>query len=149
MKQEFITVSGKVIIEKNILLIRAFYFRVNWSIILKLIVPLLIWMMFIVLLFDEPKDSKWNFRIFMWGLMSVLQLPNIYEMLIQRSYSNSIPLNKIKSFEVKQDIVGYITLVIIKLKNGRYRTIKFRTLEKQYESFTELVSQHIIQPQFA
>jgi hypothetical protein len=149
MKQEFITVSGKVIIEKNILLIRAFYFRVNWSIILKLIVPLLIWMMFIVLLFDEPKDSKWNFRIFMWGLMSVLQLPNIYEMLIQRSYSNSIPLNKIKSFEVKQDIVGYITLVIIKLKNGRNRTIKFRTLEKQYESFTELVSQHIIQPQFA
>ena len=149
MKQEFITVSGKVIIEKNILLIRAFYFRVNWSIILKLIVPLLIWMMFIVLLFDEPKDSKWNFRIFMWGLMSVLQLPNIYEMLIQRSYSNSIPLNRIKSFEVKQDIVGYITLVIIKLKNGRYRTIKFRTLEKQYESFTELVSQHIIQPQFA
>ena len=149
MKHEFVTLRGKVIIEKNRLFIRTYYFKVDWSIILKLIVPLLIWVMFIVLLFDDRNDPKWTFRIFIWGLMSVLQIPNIYEMSVQRSYSNSIPLNKIKSFEVQSDTVGYVTLVIFKLKNGRYRTVKFRTLEKQYEPFTELVSQYITQPQLA
>jgi hypothetical protein len=69
--------------------------------------------------------------------------------LIKRSFANRIPLNRIKSFEIKPDEIGLETFVILHLKSGRYKKIIFRTLKKQYEPFTELVSQHITQPQFA
>jgi hypothetical protein len=76
-------------------------------------------------------------------------LPAFYEVLFKYSYSNRIPLEGIKSFEEKKDAVGYKTFVILKLRSGRIRTIKFRTFEKQHEQFISILSSSISQPQFA
>ena len=85
-------------------------------------------------------------------LISILALFNsypFYDVLFKRSLAKRIPLNRIRSFEIKPDEIGLETFVVLHLKSGRYKKIVFRTLEKQYEPFTELVSQFITQPQLA
>ena len=73
----------------------------------------------------------------------------LYFVLFRKSYSDFIPLNRIISFELKPDEFGLETEVRVHLRNGRYRSIIFRTLEKQYEPFTNMLSQYIAQPQLS
>jgi len=149
MVQEFITSNGKVIRERDVLFVKTLKHGF-WSPVLHISLPFFILIIFILQFFRETDlEFAYYFRIIFWGFLLSSQVPILYDILIKRSFSNRIPLSRILSFEVKPDEVGLETFVILKLKSGRNRKINFRTLEKQYEPFTELVSQHIIQPQFA
>jgi hypothetical protein len=149
MKREFMTLKGKVVIERDFLFIRTLIFRPGFTLLMKLFIPLAIVAMFFVIVVEEKNVPRGFFHIFLWGVFAMIQLPGLYTMLFKRSYSNRIPLDRIVSFEVKPDTTGLETTVILKLKNGRCRPIKFRTLEKQYEGFIELITQHVTQSQFA
>jgi len=81
--------------------------------------------------------------------MALCNGEKFYDILLKRSLAKRIPLDRIRSYEIKPDEIGLETSIILQLKSGRYKKVVLRTLEKQYESFTELVSQHIIQPQLA
>ena len=97
----------------------------------------------------REKDNADYFGGVIFLIMALFHAEPLYDILFKRSLSNRIPLNRIKSFEIKPDEIGLETFVILHLKSGRYKKKFFRTLEKQYEPFTELLSQHIIQPQLA
>jgi hypothetical protein len=84
-----------------------------------------------------------------WSFVVLLRTPRLYEVFIKRSYANRIPLNRIKDVTSAADNQGLHTFVKLHLANGRYRNIRFRTMEKQHEPFIETISHHLEQPQFA
>jgi hypothetical protein len=149
MVQEFITSNGKVIRERDVLFVRNLNFSFRDTIFAELF-SFLVWITFSLFnLFETEKDNADYFGAIFFLIMALFHAGPLYDILFKRSLSNRISLNRITSFQIKPDEVGLETFVILHLKSGRYKKINFRTLEKQYEPFTELVSQHIIQPQFA
>lgn len=149
MKQEFITVRGKAIIEQNILFIRMLDFKIANTIFFELGFPLLILTIFILMIASNT-DGKENYLIVIfWGLFALSQLPRLFDLLFKRSYSNRIPLDRIKSYELKKDPSGLETNVILKLSSGRYRCLRFRNLENQFERFVAILSEYIPRTQLA
>lgn len=148
MKQEFVTVRGKAIIENKSLFVRNLKSSFWNTLAGKLLYPTVV-LAFIVLRLisaDRPYDY---FVAGMFVIVFSNHLTELYDILFRRSFAGRIPLHRIKSFETKPDEFGLDTEIILHLKNGRYRSIPFRTLENQYQPFTELLSQSIAQPQFA
>ncbi len=149
MVQEFITSKGKVINERNILFFRNLTLYFRDTILSEVFVFLALVTLFLFKIFETEKNNADYFEAVIIAIMALFNGERFYDILFKRSLSKRIPLNRIKSFEIKPDQIGLETFVILHLKSGRYKKIVFRTLEKQYEPFTELVSQHITQPQFA
>jgi hypothetical protein len=150
MAQEFITSNGKVTKERDVLFIRNLKLSFSNTLVYQAGYPFIVLIAFI-LQFIRTTDIEfaYYFRIIFWAILLSSQIPALYDILIKRSFAKRISLNRIKSFEIKPDEIGLETFVILHLKLGRYKKIAFRTLEKQYEPFTALFSQHITQPQFA
>jgi hypothetical protein len=146
MKQEFISSEGKIINERNILFIKRLNARFHHTIVYELRYPLIfcIWAMIKWFSTEEPFD------IFVACIITGLALSHsypLYDILFKRCLSNRIPLNRINSFELKDGDTVLDRHVILHLDSGRYKKIAFRSLEKQYEPFIELISQQISQPQ--
>lgn len=147
MKQEFITSNGKVVRERDILFVKTLKLHFSESLLgqwLWALVPVLA-IASSTLLQEGPARLTGLFYLFLF--FDNLKL--LYRLVFVKSFAGRIPLQNIISFETKNDHTGLETEVILKLKSGRYRTVKFRTLENQYQSFTELISQQISQPQLA
>jgi hypothetical protein len=149
MKQEFITSRGKAIIENNSLFLR------NYKIDFRETIPGKIWLPVLLIatgiLNYVYADNPLDYFIGSFWILSFLifQSKNLYDVVVRKSFLSRIPLNSIASFEIRPDEFGLETEVRLHLKNGRYRSIMFRTLEKQYESFVAQVAQSITQPQLA
>lgn len=141
MKNEFITVNGKVVVDRDAVLI----IPVNRKLITasRSFIPFLLIVVFINSIFNTQDNRKDYVNAIFWGLVVVTQLPALYDMLIRRNYANRIPIEKIDSFEIKADNTGLETFVLLKLKSGRYREICFRTMEAQLEPFTEVILERI------
>jgi hypothetical protein len=135
-------------IENNSLFIRNVdvpFSRTAFAHILK---ELIVVAVFIMQFFRDDEAIRYV-GIMLWGLVLLFHTPEIYDLIIKRSYSNRIPLSQITGYDTKDQLNGLDVHVILRLKNGRYRTIVFRKLEQQYESFTELLSQYIMAPKYA
>jgi len=152
MKHEFITSRGRLTIERDIIYIQNQKISFNDTMLGIMLYPLAI----LALFFLKINFVEGSFDLligFIWGFVFLgLFFGKIYisfDLIFKRSLADRISLSRIKSFETKPDATGMETDVIFHLKNGRYRKIPFRTLEKQFEPFLDLVSQHITQPQFA
>jgi len=144
MKQEFITSIGKVIRERDVLFIKNLNFKFHHGLVYELLPPIA-WILYALSWFISIEN---NFELFMGFVVSFIAFFHFYpfyDLIFKRSLSKRIPLQRIESFEVKQGESLLETDVILHLKNGRYRKIVFRTLEKQYEPFTELLSQYTAQ----
>ena len=148
MKYEFTSLKGKVLIENDVILIKTLDLD-TYSFIFRFLIPLAIPVFYIAWLLNFQGNPKNYVTVIFIGLLSIMQLPAIYNILIRKSYSNRIPLDRIVSYEVKPDIIGLETIVYLKLKSGRCRQISFRNLEKQYEPFLEIISAHITQAKLA
>jgi hypothetical protein len=148
MKQEFITSRGKVIIERNVLYIRTLKFSLTDSIAARLFYSLIPLGLFFIQLF-EPESAKRNMSLFIWGGLALLHIYPLFDLLFKRSIASRIPLERIRSFEVKADPSGLESNVILHLSNGRYRQICFRTLENQFEPFLEAIGQSVTTTQLA
>jgi len=147
MKQEFVMLYGKAIIEKDILHIRSLDVPFSKTILAQLLIPLLFVAVFIMQFFRE-EGPKRNIGIVLWGILMLTRLPEILDRLIRRSYASRIPLDRIKAIKVEEEEpYGLNVNVTIHLRNGRYRKLVFRKLEQQYEPFIETITHHITQPQ--
>ncbi|HZI00929.1 MAG TPA: hypothetical protein VEX63_07255 [Flavisolibacter sp.] len=148
MKPGFVTVYGKVMIENNSLFIRNVDVPFSRTAFAKILKELGVIAIFIMQFF-RGEELRYYAGILLWGLILLYHIPEIYDLIIKRSYSNRIPLSQITGYDTKDQLNGLDVHVILRLKNGRYRTIVFRKLEQQYESFTELLSQYIMAPKYA
>lgn len=146
MKQEIVTVKGRVIIENKSLFVRNLKNDFWDTVVGRLILPVVA-LIVIVTRFIYAESSFDYFMAAFWLVILIHYIFPLYDFLIKRSFAHRVPLNRIRSYEVKPDEHGLETNIILHLKNGRYRCIPFRTLEKQYEPFIESISQYIAQPQ--
>lgn len=148
MKQEFITSIGKVVKERNVLFIKNLNFKFHHGLVYEFFTPVG-WIILAVLWFITFENNFELFMAFVISALAFFHLYPLYDLIFQRSLSKRIPLKRIQSFEMKEGESELETFVILHLKNGRYRKIAFRTLEKQYEPFTELISQYSAETQLA
>jgi hypothetical protein len=149
MQQEFITSRGKAIIENNVLFVRNFKPDFFDTVFGRIIFPLIL-ALAIILQFVYIRGALDYYIAGFWTIFFLVTYANrLYDLIVKRSFANRISLSRFKSIEIKPDQWGLETEIRIHLRNGRYRPINFRILEKQYELFTELISRYTAQPQFA
>ncbi|HZH96879.1 MAG TPA: hypothetical protein VEY06_13390 [Flavisolibacter sp.] len=149
MAEEFVSVDGKVILEREVLFFRTIKFSsLTETVFFKIFAGVSALALFVTAFFYDN-----DFDLFRHLILSILLLiwfiPPLYDILFKRSLSARIPLSRIASYELKDDGKGLETTLKLHLRSGRYKAILFRTLEKQYEPLVNLISQHSTQPQFA
>ena len=147
MDQEFVTSAGKVIVSSKRLLVQDMKVNFAKTAIGEVTVPALLIACIVYSYVDPTKPFSWIAAVLFSGVFLFYYSKQLYRAVIRKSYSSYIPVSRITSLEVKPDESGLETEVRLHLKNGRYRSIAFRTLEKQYQPFTESVSMYIGQPQ--
>lgn len=149
MAQEFISVRGKVVIERDILFIRTFTLpSFPETVLFEILVGIIALVLFISSFFIQDDGTRFLRIIISIVILTPRILP-LYDILFKRSLATRIPLRRIKSYELKENANGLESTLILYLRSGRYKPILFRSLEKQYEPLASLISQHIAQPQFA
>lgn len=148
MKQEFVALYGKIILEKERLYFRFMYLPFHKTAFARIALELLYVLAFSLSFFMD-EGPKRNMRLVMWGFLLLTRLPNLYDVFFKKSFSNRIHLNRIKSVSISDDHHGLQTYVTLRLVNGRYKKIAFRKLENQHEAFVETVSNYITQFQLA
>lgn len=148
MKQEYLTSRGKLIVERDVLYIRNLKSSIGDTILGLTFYPLIA-LILSVLRFVSAEDNMDYFVGLIWGIIFLANGYSIYDVLFRRSFSKRIPVQRIKSFELKPDQFGLETELIMHLKNGRYRSVFFRTMENQYKPLAEYLSAHQLEPQFA
>jgi hypothetical protein len=148
MKQGFVTVYGKLIIENNTLFIRNVVVPFSRSIYARVLKEIFIVAAFIMQFYRED-EIRSLIGLILWGFILLYHIPEIWDLVAKRDYANRIPLQHIVHYSTKDHLSGLEVDVILQLKNGRYRKIAFRKLEHQHESFIELLSQYLSAPKFA
>lgn len=136
MKQEFHTVRGKLIYDGTRLKIVNFVSKNNSE---------YYWYAFHLMLIFSFLERGKALPLAYAGLavFGILLLILLYEIAFLKHLKNTIPLEKIRSFKVLNDHHGLETIVTLKLQSGRTKEIPFRTKEKEYEAFVDLISQQL------
>ena len=148
MKQEFVTLYGKAIVERDVLFIRNFDVPFTRTGLFRIIYELAFLGVFVLAFFKDDGPRKYV-SLLVWGFLLLTRFPQWYDILFRRSFANRIPLKNIRSATTENDHHGLNSFVHLQLSNGRTRKIAFRTMEKQYEAFITAISHQIIQPQLA
>ena len=148
MKQEFITSRGKVILERDILYIRNLDGAFHHTLLYEIGPPIL-WLTVAVTKVATAETPFDFFFSAVFCILAIFHAGPLYDVVFRRSLSRRIHLNRITTYEVKDDAIGLETIVTLRLRNGRYKKIAFRTLERQYEAFTALLSPTHFQTQTA
>ena len=135
----FISVDSKITIEGN---------KISKKRILRHNFPKVIVSAFIIIwginLFTERLNdslatgNRW-LSVYIIGFVMLLFLSQALYTVFFKFWSNQFDVSMIKKIIVDQGEEGIETNVIIYMKNGRSKEIKFRTLEKQYENFLETI----------
>jgi len=142
MKQEFITVRGKLFINDDKLVIRNYKLKTRSDAYRLSILALLC-------LNSIAMGSRLApLSYILLGLIGFIFFISVVWYLIIYTWKNQFPLQDIISYRVINDDVGLETTVCLKLRSGKQKEIQFRTHEGQLEPFLELIAQHCIQTQF-
>ena len=148
MKQEFVTLYGKATVERDVLFIRNLDLPFTKTSLFQFFYEATFAGIFILAFFKTDGPHKY-ISILGWGFLLLSRLPQWYDLLFRRSYSNRIPLSRIRSVSIENDQYGLNSFVQLHLDKGRYRKIPFRTMEKEYINFIEAITERITQPQLA
>lgn len=146
-KQEFFTAYGFAVFERDVVYFRSPYLPFFKTAFAQIGYALLLPAVFILQFFRQNK--LWLIGAFAFGLLMLTNIDKIYHALFKKSYFSRIPLKNIVDFSTEEDQHGLQTTLKLKLQNGRYKEVLFRTHEGQLEPFTQLLSQYIHHPQFA
>jgi len=147
MNTEFITVYGKVILERNILHIRTMKLQFTNTVFARWAWALLPAIAIIINIF-EPDPFRRFIRVLMFSIVFASNLKHLYELVLKRSFAARIPLCRIRRYEVVEDENGLEVHVKVFLASGRFRKISFRKHEAGLGAFTQLMDSVISQPQF-
>lgn len=148
MKQEFITSLGKVEKIRDVLFIKNLDFHFHHTLLYELFLPLG-WIFLTVIRTLTAENNLDYIQALITSILSILHGFPLYDVVFKRSFSNRIPLNRINSTEIKKGPSGLETLVILHLQSGRYKKIRFRTMEMQHEAFLESISTYLAVPEAA
>lgn len=134
MKQEFVTLYGQAIIERDTLFLRSLYLPFEKTPLAQIGIELIWLTVFVSRLFSLDTSMRMIIAI-VWGLLIASRIPTMYDKFFKRSYATRIPLSSIERITKKKDAHGLETELRLHLKSGRYKSIVFRNLEKQLEPF--------------
>lgn len=139
MKQGFVSLYGRITIERDVLYFRSPYLPFEKTAFVQIGFECLCIAAFIIRLVsaDKPMD---NFMTIVFGVLVLSRFPDMYDKFFRTSYASRIPLSAIQYFTLEDDPHGIQTEIKLHLKNGRYKTIVFRKLENQLEPFVALLS---------
>jgi hypothetical protein len=140
MKQEFITLRGKLVLDDEKLVIKNFKLKENrdfyWGIA---------WTALFLNFYSYGEKIR-PLVIVMGTLMGFFWLFFFIDLFFFTYLKNTIYLNRIKSYKVETVDHGLETRIVLYLKSGRRKEIIFRTHEKQHEIFLEHLTRFIVQP---
>ena len=142
MKQEFVTLYGKAIIERNVLFLRSPYLPFDKTAFVEIAFAFL-WIAVFILQFFSDEGPRRYLGIVMWGILLITRLPYIYNTLFKKSYANRISLSAIRSIKTEEDHHGLQVTVTLYLKSGRFKRIIFRKLENQHDNFIQALSSEL------
>jgi hypothetical protein len=140
MKQEFITLRGRLVLDDEKLVIKNFKLKDNrdfyWGIA---------WTAVLLNYFSSGAKIR-SLAFVLLVLIGFIWIFWIIDLLFFTCLKNTISLDRIKSYKVETDDHGLETRVVLYLKSGRRKEIIFRTLEKQHEIFLDHLTRFIVQP---
>jgi sensor histidine kinase YesM len=140
MKQELITLRGKLVLDDEKIVIKNFKLKENrdlyWGIA---------WTALFLNFYSYGKKIQ-PLVIVLLVLIGFFWLFFFIDLFFFTCLKNTISLNRIKSYKVETDDHGLETRVVLYLKSGRRKEIIFRTHEKQHEIFLEHLTRFIVQP---
>jgi hypothetical protein len=143
MRQDYITSTGIVTIEKNIVYIRRKIGGLNYKLLFEFLVPLVFITRFVFKLSEDPSPGR-SMGVFVYGLGSLLTIVPLLYTLFRKSFSNRIPIQKIQAYKIEEDPNGLEIHLILRLNSGRERIISFRKLEHQLEAFVAALAYYEI-----
>ena len=144
MKQEFVTVRGKVIMEDDSFVVRNRKPRDRSDFFF------LTFFLFYALTKLDDNNKQRPLALLFLGFLSLYGLFLLIELFFINAWRDRIRYSDIKSFRTVPDEYGGLEVIVkVYLRNGRQKTIPFRTLEKQHEPFLELLGQQVTQVQMA
>jgi hypothetical protein len=146
MQQAFITSTGKVYLENEILFIRKLKPSLTFSQVATVAFPVFIILRFIMYVFENNTLER-NVGLVVLGFLSLfygMELGyKLFKAVWTRSFSNRIALQQIQSFRTEDDANGLEVHLFLRLRSGRERKITFRKLEKQYEELILILSPYL------
>ena len=148
MKQEFVTSLGKVEKGGDVIFLKKLDYRFHNTLFYELFIPV----GWIIATLLRALTAETNFEYMQAIVSAGLAIAHgypLYDVLFKRSLANRIPVNRIKSYDIQQSNSSLETYVILHLQSGRYKKIRFRTLEKQHEGFLETISPYLAATQSA
>ena len=143
MRRDYITSTGIITIEDNVIYIRRKTGHVNYKLLIEFLVPAIFISWFVMNLLYEPLPGKTTILV-LYGFASLLSLAPLFYTLYRRSFSNRIPIKKIQSYKIEEDTNGLEVHLILKLSYGRERIITFRKLENQLGAFVAALASFAI-----
>jgi hypothetical protein len=134
VQQEFLTVYGRAVIERDTLYLRSLYLPFERTAFAQIGIEVLWITAFVTRLFSLDTSMRMMLAI-VWGMLVLSRTPVMYDKFFKRSYASRIPLSSIRQITTITDEHGIQTEVKLQLNNGRYKKIAFRNLENQLEPF--------------
>ena len=144
MAQDFFTVNGKVVVERDKIFIRTIKPRpFTETPLFQVIVGLLAIVVFVTTFFIEDPLKRF-FRIVLSIFLLGQWLVPLYKLLTKTSLADRIPFSRIRSFALQPDSNGLEISLLLHLVNGRERKIIFRLREKEWEGLSQVLASHDI-----
>ena len=148
MKQEFVTLSGKVEHVRDVIFLKKLDFHFHHTLFYELFIPVG-WIIVTLLRALTAEDNFEYFQAIVSAGLAIAHGYPLYDILFKRCLANKIPVNRINYYDIQQSNSGLETYVILQLHSGRYKKIIFRTLEKQHEAFLQTISPYLAATQSA
>ena len=92
MKQEFVTLYGKAIIERDVLYFRSPYLPFIKTAFSQIGYEMSFVLVFIIQVFFREDEPKKYIGALLFGFLILSRLPEMYNKLVKRTYSNRISL---------------------------------------------------------
>ena len=151
MKQEFVTSTGTVTLERDVLHVQQKINFLYYKTLFQILLAVSFAARFAAAFYEEPV-SKRNFEIFLYGIGTLIWLTPLLFQFVTKSYAKRIPLRRIEYYKTEEDVNGLEMHVHLVLPLGRTRTISFRKLENQLDPFLKALATYQVfeqEPQFA
>lgn len=145
MAQAYVTLYGKVVLERDKLFLRSLKpTPFTETVLFRVLVGAAALALFAACFFIEDPLRRWVniiLSLFLFGRWVVA----LYRIIVNRSLSNRIPLSRIRSFSIQHETHGLDTVLTLHLVNGRLRPITFRTREEGWEGLSKVLRENGIE----
>jgi hypothetical protein len=87
---------------------------------------------------DKSSRVGWIDVVF-YGLLVLLCLVVAVDLIFKRYWKSGLEISRIAAIKISADEAGLETNVVLMVQSGRYKHLRFRTLEKQFDGLIETI----------